>query len=219
VTEEHALTPSARNWRRCRSTRASARMIVAARDEGCLKEVLVIAAALTVQDPRERPQERQGTADAAHKKFADEKSEFLSWLKLWHWYEGESSTRSRSASWCRPATKISSRRCACASGATSTASCTALATRVEGNQIPGDLRRDPPRAARRPARQHRLQVGGFRPLPRRARHQVPDPSRFGRSTRRPASGSPPPKSPRRRASSPAASPASNRSGWRKWALT
>ena len=44
--------------------RTLARMIVAARDEGCLKEVLVIAAALTVQDPRERPQERQGTADA-----------------------------------------------------------------------------------------------------------------------------------------------------------
>ena len=66
-----------------------ARMIVAARDGGCLKEVLVIAAALSVQDPRERPQEKQGTADAAHAKWADEKSEFLSWLKLWHWYGNE----------------------------------------------------------------------------------------------------------------------------------
>jgi hypothetical protein len=47
------------------------------------------------------------------------------------------------------------------------------------NQVAGDLRRDPPRAARRPARQHRLQVGGFGALPRRARHQVPDPSRIG----------------------------------------
>jgi ATP-dependent helicase HrpA len=112
-------------------------MIVAARDEGCLREVLVIAAALSVQDPRERPQERQGTADAAHKKFADEKSEFLSWLKLWQWYEGESSTRNRSASWCRPATRTSSRRCACASGATSTASCTRWRrARWKENQIP-----------------------------------------------------------------------------------
>lgn len=66
-----------------------ARMIVAGRDEGCLKEVLVIAAALSVQDPRERPQERQQAADERHKKFADEKSEFLSWFKLWDWYRHE----------------------------------------------------------------------------------------------------------------------------------
>jgi ATP-dependent helicase HrpA len=66
-----------------------ARMIVAARDGGCLHEVLIIAAGLSVQDPRERPQEKQGTADAAHAKWADEKSEFLSWLKLWKWYAGE----------------------------------------------------------------------------------------------------------------------------------
>ncbi|HJW27114.1 MAG TPA: ATP-dependent RNA helicase HrpA [Rhodocyclaceae bacterium] len=66
-----------------------ARIIVAGRDEGCLREVLVIAAALSVQDPRERPQERQQAADERHKKFADEKSEFLSWLKLWDWYRHE----------------------------------------------------------------------------------------------------------------------------------
>ncbi|MGE5490626.1 MAG: ATP-dependent RNA helicase HrpA, partial [Actinomycetota bacterium] len=66
-----------------------ARMIAAGRDEGCLKEVLVIAAALSAQDPRERPQERQQAADERHKKFADEKSEFLSWLKLWDWYRHE----------------------------------------------------------------------------------------------------------------------------------
>ncbi|MGE5385775.1 MAG: ATP-dependent RNA helicase HrpA, partial [Betaproteobacteria bacterium] len=63
------------------------RMIVAARDGGCLKEMLVIAAALSVQDPRDRPQDRQQAADEKHKLFADEKSEFLSWLKLWDWYQ------------------------------------------------------------------------------------------------------------------------------------
>ncbi len=63
------------------------RMLVAARDLGCLKEVLVIAAALSVQDPRERPQERQQAADEKHKLFADEKSEFLAWLKLWAWFQ------------------------------------------------------------------------------------------------------------------------------------
>ncbi|KAB2911348.1 MAG: ATP-dependent RNA helicase HrpA, partial [Dechloromonas sp.] len=63
------------------------RMLVAARDLGCLKEVLVIAAGLSTQDPRERPQERQQAADEKHKLFADEKSEFLSWVKLWGWFK------------------------------------------------------------------------------------------------------------------------------------
>ncbi len=63
------------------------RMLVAARDLGCLKEVLVIAAGLSTQDPRERPQERQQAADEKHKLFADEKSEFLSWVKLWTWFQ------------------------------------------------------------------------------------------------------------------------------------
>ncbi len=63
------------------------RMLVAARDLGCLAEVLVIAAGLSTQDPRERPQERQQAADEKHKLFADEKSEFLSWVKLWQWFK------------------------------------------------------------------------------------------------------------------------------------
>jgi ATP-dependent helicase HrpA len=63
------------------------RMLVAARDLSCLKEVMVIAAGLSVQDPRERPQERQQAADEKHKLFADEKSEFLSWWKLWNWFQ------------------------------------------------------------------------------------------------------------------------------------
>lgn len=63
------------------------RMLVAARDLGCLSEVLIIAAGLSTQDPRERPQERQQAADEKHKLFADEKSEFLSWVKLWAWFK------------------------------------------------------------------------------------------------------------------------------------
>ena len=63
------------------------RMILAARDNQALSEVLIIAAALSVQDPRDRPMEAQAAADAAHKKFADEKSEFLSYLKIWKWFE------------------------------------------------------------------------------------------------------------------------------------
>ncbi|MFA9215995.1 MAG: ATP-dependent RNA helicase HrpA [Sphingomonadaceae bacterium] len=63
------------------------RMILAALDNVCLDEVLIIASALSVQDPRDRPMEHQQAADEAHKKFADEKSEFLSYLKIWRWFE------------------------------------------------------------------------------------------------------------------------------------
>ncbi|SOZ97954.1 ATP-dependent helicase [Cupriavidus taiwanensis] len=64
-----------------------ARMILAAREHQCLREVLIIASALSVQDPRDRPQEAQEAADQAHRKFMDEKSEFLGWVRLWKWFE------------------------------------------------------------------------------------------------------------------------------------
>ncbi len=63
------------------------RMMLAGRDHDCLSEMLIVAAALSVQDPRDRPAEAQAAADNAHKKFADEKSEFLSYLKIWKWFE------------------------------------------------------------------------------------------------------------------------------------
>jgi ATP-dependent helicase HrpA len=63
------------------------RMIVAAQRENCLKEVLVIASALAVQDPRERPFERADSADRAHEPFRDDRSDFLSYLKLWDYFD------------------------------------------------------------------------------------------------------------------------------------
>ncbi len=63
------------------------RMILAAREHNALKETLIIAAALSVQDVRDRPQEARQQADAAHVKFADPQSEFLSYLKIWKWFE------------------------------------------------------------------------------------------------------------------------------------
>ncbi|MDD2728482.1 ATP-dependent RNA helicase HrpA [Malikia sp.] len=63
------------------------RMILEARSRNALDEVLIIASALSVQDVRERPLEAQAQADQAHAKFDDEKSEFTSYLKLWHWIE------------------------------------------------------------------------------------------------------------------------------------
>ena len=62
------------------------RMIVAGREHGCLAEVLVIASALAVPDPRERPLSRQQAADQAHLRFRDERSDFLSLLALWQFF-------------------------------------------------------------------------------------------------------------------------------------
>ena len=60
-----------------------ARMIVEADRRGCLRDVLVLAAALSIQDPRERPSEHQQAADTAHARFADHTSDFASYLNLW----------------------------------------------------------------------------------------------------------------------------------------
>lgn len=62
------------------------RMLLAARDQQCLREMLIIASALAVQDPRDRPAQGREAAEQAHAKFADKQSEFLAWLKLWDWY-------------------------------------------------------------------------------------------------------------------------------------
>ncbi|MDX8150824.1 DUF3418 domain-containing protein [Patulibacter brassicae] len=65
-----------------------ARMIVAGHEQGCTDELLVIAAALSIQDPRERPVEEQGSADQAHARFRDERSDFLAYLHLWRYLRG-----------------------------------------------------------------------------------------------------------------------------------
>lgn len=64
-----------------------ARMLVAARQMGCLREVVIIVSALSVQDPKDRPMDQQAAADQSHRRFADERSEFLSWVRLWDWIE------------------------------------------------------------------------------------------------------------------------------------
>ena len=61
------------------------RMILEADRNGCLREVLVIAAALSIQDPRERPVDQQQAADQKHARFADETSDFVAYLNLWNY--------------------------------------------------------------------------------------------------------------------------------------
>ncbi len=63
-----------------------ARMLLAAEREGSLNEILVIAAALTIQDPRERPLDAQQMADDKHEPFTDSASDFLFYLNLWNFY-------------------------------------------------------------------------------------------------------------------------------------
>jgi ATP-dependent helicase HrpA len=60
-----------------------ARMILEAGRLGCAREVLIIVSALSIQDPRERPSEARQQADEFHRRFADEKSDFTTWLNLW----------------------------------------------------------------------------------------------------------------------------------------
>jgi ATP-dependent helicase HrpA len=60
------------------------RILVAGSEEKCLREALIVASAVTVQDPRERPQDKQQQADQAHALFRDKHSDFTGWLRLWH---------------------------------------------------------------------------------------------------------------------------------------
>jgi ATP-dependent helicase HrpA len=83
VDEENVLTETGRELARLPLDPRVGRMLIAARTEGCLEQVLVIAAALSVRDPRDRPLDKAAAADERHAKFADERSDFLSYLKLW----------------------------------------------------------------------------------------------------------------------------------------
>ncbi len=89
VDESKALTGVGRELAKLPLDPRVARMLVAARTEGCLAQLLVIAAALSVQDPRQRPLERAAAADERHARFADERSDFLGFLKLWKLFDGK----------------------------------------------------------------------------------------------------------------------------------
>ncbi|MFM0321248.1 ATP-dependent RNA helicase HrpA [Caballeronia glebae] len=87
VDDDNALTPLGRELARLPLDPRVGRMILAARDHHALREVLIIAAAVSVQDPRDRPIEAQEQADQAHRQFVDERSEFLQWTRIWKWFE------------------------------------------------------------------------------------------------------------------------------------
>ena len=87
LTPEGELTRIGRELSRLPVDPKLARMLLAGSEFGSLSELLIICSGLSVQDPRERPLDQQEAADRAHKELADERSDFLSFEKLWRWYE------------------------------------------------------------------------------------------------------------------------------------
>ncbi|MFD6194837.1 ATP-dependent RNA helicase HrpA [Streptomyces sp. NPDC060275] len=74
-----------------------ARMVLEADKNGCVREVMVIAAALSIQDPRERPAEKQAQADQQHARFKDDTSDFLAFLNLWRYVREQQKERGSSS--------------------------------------------------------------------------------------------------------------------------
>ncbi len=102
---EHArkLTAIGRELARLPVDPTVGRMILQARTEKALREVLVIAAGLSIQDPRERPMDKQAAADAAHRRFVHPDSDFLTLLNIWDAWQGEfeTMTQNRLRRFCR----------------------------------------------------------------------------------------------------------------------
>jgi len=86
IDEKRELTDLGRRLARLPVDPRIGRMILAAADERCMSEVLIIAAVLEVQDPRLRPPDKQQAADECHAQFADDTSDFLGYLNLWDFY-------------------------------------------------------------------------------------------------------------------------------------
>ncbi len=65
-----------------------ARMVLEAQKHGCVREAMIITSALSIQDPRERPVDKQQASDEKHRRFHDKESDFLAFVNLWN-YLGE----------------------------------------------------------------------------------------------------------------------------------
>ncbi|MXN87864.1 ATP-dependent RNA helicase HrpA [Pasteurella canis] len=85
--EKRQLTQAGRQLAQLPVDPRLAKMLLTAVKLNCLHEVMIIVSALSIQDPRERPQEKQQSADDKHRRFADKKSDFLSFLNLWQFIQ------------------------------------------------------------------------------------------------------------------------------------
>ncbi len=103
VNREGQLTPLGRQLARLPIDPRLGRMLLEAAQQGSLEEVLTVASALSVQDPRERPVERQQAADQAHAQWKDPDSDFAALINLWRGFEEQRQALGSNAlrSWCR----------------------------------------------------------------------------------------------------------------------
>ncbi len=103
VNRENQLTPLGRQLARLPIDPRLGRMLLEGTHQGSLQEVLIIASALSVQDPRERPPERQQAADQAHAQWKDPDSDFAALVNLWRGFEEQRLELGASAlrNWCR----------------------------------------------------------------------------------------------------------------------
>jgi ATP-dependent helicase HrpA len=88
------LTPVGRRLAQLPVDPRLGRMVLEAERNGCVRDVVVIAAALSIQDPRERPSDQQASADARHARFAHPDSDFLTYLNLWRYLAEQQTARS-----------------------------------------------------------------------------------------------------------------------------
>jgi len=101
--EDYVLTARGRLMARMPVDPRISRMLLEAQKEGCLREVAVIASVLSIRDPRERPPDKAGQADAMHAPFRDPDSDFLTLLNIWDRYHAESpdlASQSRKRKFC-----------------------------------------------------------------------------------------------------------------------
>src|SRR5262249_34947369 len=103
IDEDNELTNLGRDLARLPIDPRLGRMVLEASREACLPQVLIIAAALSVQDPRQRPLDKPEPADAAHAHFADVRSDFLAYINLWFAYQDQLKNLSSSKlrRWCK----------------------------------------------------------------------------------------------------------------------
>ncbi len=118
----YKLTPLGRQLSQLPVDPRLARMVLEAQKHGCVREAMIITSALSIQDPRERPMDKQQAADEKHRRFHDKESDFLAFVNLWN-YLGEQQRRFLQTPSVACVVPIISTICACANGRISTPSC------------------------------------------------------------------------------------------------
>jgi ATP-dependent helicase HrpA len=96
INSKGQLTPMGRKLAALPLDPRLGRMVLEAQKQGALREILIIVAALTIPDPRERPADKQQAADEKHRRFWDENSDFLTLLNLWNYAEQQRQDLSQS---------------------------------------------------------------------------------------------------------------------------